>query len=67
MIIIFMLCILVHTYHGLSPGTKRHLGYLTKMYEEYLNVQSTARQTIQNCQTSPLDFQRYSRHNKAQI
>jgi hypothetical protein len=30
-------------------------------------VQSTARQTIQNCQTSPEDFQRYSLHPKAQI
>jgi hypothetical protein len=30
-------------------------------------VQSTARQTIQNCQTSPIDFQTYYLQHKAQI
>jgi hypothetical protein len=31
------------------------------------NVQSTARQTIQNCQTSPVDILPYSLHHNAQI
>jgi hypothetical protein len=30
-------------------------------------VQSTARQTIQNCQTSPVDFQPSSIDHRAQI
>jgi hypothetical protein len=30
-------------------------------------VQATARPTIQNCQTLPIDFQPYSLHHKAQI
>jgi hypothetical protein len=30
-------------------------------------VQSTAPQTIQICQTSPVDFQPYMLHHKAQI
>jgi hypothetical protein len=38
------------------------LNYVTPEY-----VQSTAHQIIQNCQNSPVDFQSYSLHHKAQI
>jgi hypothetical protein len=34
---------------------------------EVRDEQSTARQTIQNCQTSPVDFQHYSLHHKAHL
>jgi hypothetical protein len=34
------------------------------LFIKNLYLRSTARQTIQNCQTSPVDFQRYSLHHK---
>jgi hypothetical protein len=39
------------------------------LVSRYINedVQSTARQSIQNCQTSAVDFRPHSFHNKAQI